>query len=50
MKNILLTTMGIASLGMVGYIMINKKTRKKAEELLESMIDEADKSIKNMSN
>lgn len=50
MKNMMMKAAGIATVGMIGYVMINKRTRKKAEELLESMVDEADKTIKNMKN
>ena len=41
-------TAGIAGVSVAGYMMINKKTRKKAEQLFMSMMDEADKTIKNI--
>ena len=50
MKNMMFTFMGVASMGLMGYALINKRTRKKAEELFESMVDEADKSLKSLKN
>ena len=41
-------TAGIAGIGIAGYAMMNKKVRKKAEDLFCSMMDEADKTIKNI--
>ena len=41
---------GLAGAGVISYIMINKKTRRKAEKLLDSMLDEADTKIKSMNN
>ena len=48
MKNVIMWTAGIAGVSIAGYMMLNKKTRKKAEELFVSMMDEADKAIKNI--
>lgn len=48
MKNALMWMAGLAGAGIAGYVMMNKKTRKKAEELFNSMMDEADKSMKNI--
>ena len=50
MKKSLMFMAGAATAGIASYIMMNKKTRKKAEELFNSMMDEADKTIKNISN
>lgn len=49
MKN-MMSIFGILGIGMAGYIMVNKRMRKQAEELFNTMIDEADKTLKNMSN
>ena len=50
MKKVLMFMAGAFSAGIASYILMNKKTRKKAEDLFNSMIDEADKTIKNITN
>lgn len=48
MKKAIGFIMGVAMVSGATYIMMNKKTRKKAEELLDEMMNEVDKSIKDM--
>lgn len=45
--------MSAAALGMLGlgaYIFINKKTKKKADKLINNVLDKADSYTKNMTN
>ena len=50
MKNALMWMIGLTGAGIAGYVMLNKNTRKKAEDLFNSMMDEADKTIKNITD
>ena len=50
MKKSMIIAAGIAGAGAVAYVLINKQTRKKAEKVLNSMLDETDTFIKNQMN
>lgn len=50
MKKSMMIAAGIASAGAVAYVLINKETRKKAEKVLNSMLDETDMFIKDKMN
>ena len=39
---------GVIAAGVVGYVLVNKNTRNKANKLLNTMMDEADQKIKKM--
>ena len=39
---------GIVAAGIVGYVLLNKNTRMKANKLLNTVMDEADYKLKNM--
>ncbi len=47
MKKTMMIVAGMASAGVAAYVLINKQTRKKAEKVLNSMLDEADSMIRN---
>lgn len=50
MKKSMMIVAGVIGAGAAAYVLINKETRKKAEKVLNSMLDETDMLIKNKMN
>jgi hypothetical protein len=50
MKKTMIIMAGVAGASLTAYVLVNKKTRKKAEKLFDSMMDEADNMIQNQGN